>query len=266
MRINFPYISIGDTLGVSAVAEYYYEQNKKPIYLSTKLPHLFENNDKVIILDSENDTISLQPCKIYSCNVVKNFFDQLNLKYNNNITPKIYLSKDEIEYGRQITSEFKNNKIISVCLFSSTDCRDLRYDNMLSLLKKLKYDKGYSLLLVGQTKINDDNNIFDAQLTNYNLRQIFSIINSSDLYLGVDTGLFHAASALNIPQVVFFRNCGCENNAYHNTSYLNSLTKCSDYCSNTPYLTHCEHISPKRCMDNFPLEEYFNIICREIEK
>jgi hypothetical protein len=265
MRLHSPFPSIGDTLCISSIAEVYYSQNKEPIYLSTPLPHLFENNPKVVILENANDTIELQPCTVYHCNIIRNFFNQLGLEYNVNLTPKIYLSKEEVEFGDQITSKYKGTKIITVCLFSSTDCKDVKYDNILPLLKKLKYDDGCTLLLVGQTKINDYGMVFDEQLTDFSLRQAFSIMNNSNLYLGVDTGLFHASAALDIPQVVFFRNCGCENNQYHNTSYLPSFIKCSNYCSNTPYLTHCEHSLQERCIDNFSWREYYNLICRELE-
>ena len=268
MRLNAPYPSIGDTLCISAVAEAYYSQNNEPIYLSVplsgSLPSLFENNPKVVILENADDTIELNPCTVYHCNIIRNFFNQLGLEYNVNLIPKIYLSKGEVEFGDQITSKYKDTKIIAVCLFSSVDCKDVKYDNLLPLLKKLKYDDGCTLLLVGQTKIDDYGRVFDEQLTNFSLRQIFSIMSNSDLYLGVDTGLYHAAAALDIPQVVFFRNCGCENNQYHNTSYLPSFIKCSDYCSNTPNVAHCLPSLQGRCIDNFPWGKYYNLICREL--
>ena len=82
-------------------------------------------------------------------------------------------------------------------------------------------------------------------------------MNECNLYLGVDTGLFHAAAAIGIPQVVFFRNNGCNVNAYKNTYYVDSKIECSQVCR-TVLNTYCE--SPIKCTKNYDLDAYYKII------
>jgi ADP-heptose:LPS heptosyltransferase len=258
MELSFKYPSIGDTLGISALAEIYYDKTGQPIRLNCIREDLFKNNPKVIL--EKKDFKELDPCRTYECNIIKNYLNQLNLDNNLNLKPKIYLSEEEENKGKEIVEKFSHKKIISVCLFSSADCRDLRYDYISNLLKKLKYDMGYSLILVGNLpkKIDDYEEVFDEQFIDLDLRTICSIISMSDLYLGVDTGLFHIAAALEVPQVVFFRNSGCENNQYSNTFFHKSNTKCSDYCTYTPCLVKCTNDT--RCMDDFDLNSYYKLV------
>lgn len=258
--VRYPIRSIGDTLGLTALLPTISGKYNTQIDICTLVPEIFNNNPYVSNVHHplmHPTDIKLEACTTYECNIIQNYSNQLGISSLINPTPKLYLSIEEQQYAKKQLQEFKDKKKIAVCLKSSADSRDLRYEKILPLLLKLK-DQGYILIGVGQDLLQEDE-IFDKSFINKTtLREVFSIINECDLYLGVDTGLFHVASAFNVPQVVFFRNNGCSNNQYSNTSYIDSNIKCSDMC-HAPAVTNC-YIPNSRCMDNFNLEYYYQTI------
>jgi ADP-heptose:LPS heptosyltransferase len=255
-----PIQSLGDSLGLTAILPLLHQKYKTQIEVATFLPEIFTNNPHISQFQKptrKKTTIPIEACINYDCNIIKNYLSQLDLIWDDGIKPIIYLSHTEKLWAKKNLKKFSSNKKIAVCLKSSCDSRDLRYEKILSLLSNLK-DDGYTLIGVGQDHKVEDN-IFDISFVNKTtLREVFSIINECDLYLGVDTGLFHVAAAFDVPQVVFFRNNGCSNNHYYNTSFIDSNIKCSNLCHNGG-LREC-HIPNLRCMDNFNFNEYYNII------
>lgn len=251
-----PISSIGDTLGLTVLIKQLYNLTGFKSSIVTLLPEVFENNPYVdkVYRDTSAENI-LNPCTEYSCNIIQNYFNQFSIPLPENTTPEIYLSDQEIEYAQEQLKEFKGKKKIAVCLNSSADSRDLRYDKVLPLLEKLR-SQGYILIGVGLS--NQSEEIYHKSFINKTkLRQAFSIINECDFYLGVDTGLFHAAAALNKPQFVFFRHNGCSNNAYLSTNYLDSTLTCPNACHSAGVV---ECSSEIRCMDMFNFEQYYKMI------
>lgn len=252
--------AIGDTIGITASLKKLYEVEGRKIDLYTKFPEIFHNNPYVSssnLLNPLADT-NLSPCKKYNCNIVKYYASQLNLEYDDSFRVKIFLTEEEIAGAKIELNEFEGCKKVAVCLYSSADSRDLRYELVVDTLRSLKQE-GVKLIFFGTKMPEDKENLFDkVVLGEYavGLRRVFSLMNECDMYFGVDTGLFHAAEALDIPQVAFFRNNGCENNAYANTRFIYSKIECPHDC-HTPCLVTC--ISNERCMDNFDMLEYEKI-------
>jgi ADP-heptose:LPS heptosyltransferase len=253
---NSPIGSIGDTLGLTYVVDELYKTKGLKSKIVTRIPELFLNNPFVDILPINSNVANhLTPCYNYECNIVKHYASQLGLNFSENPKPILYLNEDEINYAKNELKEYNSIKKIAVCLNSSAKCRDLDYDYIYPLLEKLKND-GYILLLFGTIKQNDE--IFDkSYIGKTSLRECISLMNECDLYLGVDTGLFHIMAALNKPQVVFFRNCGCSNNAYSNTYFLDSEVICGAKCRE-PFLFEC--FAEKKCMNMFNINEYYKLI------
>lgn len=263
MRVRFNYTSIGDTLGLTAVAEIYYDKFKRPLEIVTHLPELFYNNPYVIcsnIFNSLPTDVVLEPCKNYDCNIVNNFVRQLGLDFNNE-KPRIYLSIEEIFRAETFFSNYPTKKHKAViCLNAARGCddfRSIRYDVISPFLERVKNELNCDLFLVGKKEIplNDKCNVFTNQIYDISLRDCFGIISQCNLYIGVDTGLFHASAGLDVPQLVFFRNAGCSNNSYSDTYYDNSKIKCSGVC----LLAGAQCDKSNRCMDNFNLERYFSL-------
>jgi len=251
-----PIGSIGDTLGVTAILPELHNQGLTEIDIVTLIPELFHNNPYVRNIFNPihvSSDFMLQVCTVYDCNIVNNYANQLGIT-NIDLHPEIYLTNDELAFGMNILNSLGRNKKIVVCLSSYADCKDLRYHIIKPLLQRLK-DEGYKLIAIGSKEHEDD--IFDLSLlTKTTLRQVASVIKCSDLYLGVDTGLFHIAAAFNTPQVVFFRNSACSNNKYNSSYFANSLIECGISCYQQA-LSMCH--SSHRCMDNFDLNVYYSL-------
>jgi ADP-heptose:LPS heptosyltransferase len=253
---KIPIKSIGDTLGLTYIVDRLYKTKGLRSKILTTIPEIFLNNPFVDILPIGSDVKNhLTPCLEYSCNIIEHYSTQFNLEIIKNSKPILYVSQDEINYAKNELKEFSSIKKIAVCLNSSAKSRDLEYSYIYPLLEKLKNDN-YVLLLFGIKEQNDE--IFDkSYIGKTNLRECISLMNECDLYLGVDTGLFHIMSALNKPQVVFFRNNGCSNNVYDNTHFLDSEIACDLKCKELG-LVECK--SEHECMKMFNIDEYYKII------
>lgn len=254
---SHPIRSIGDTLGVTAVLPLLHSRGVTDIDIVTSIPELFDNNPYVRSTLNPAQIMAdtmLQACRQYDCNIVNNYANQLGLT-GTNLQPELYLTDEELTFGKDILEKFKPSKVVAVCLNSSADSRDLRYHRVKPLLDRLS-SEGHKLIAIGNTTHEDG--IFDLSLLgSTTLRQVASIIKACDVYLGVDTGLFHIAAALDTPQVVFFRNNGCCNNKYTTSYFTDSLVKCSSGC-HQPSLVTC-HSPHNRCMDNFDLNAYYSL-------
>lgn len=257
--------AIGDTLGLSAILPLLANTTTNKINLYTKFPELFFNNPYVHESNLLNSNYTnIQPCLTYDCNIVSHYASQIQVEYEKKMRPEIYLTDAELSYAKTELEEFNGFKKIAICLYSSADSRDLRYDTIRDLLLNIKQQFNTKLIFFGTKMPNDTHNIFDkivvGQYAN-GLRDVFALMNECCLYVGVDTGLFHAAAALNIPQVVFFRNNGCSNNQYENTYYASSFIDCPNAC-------HRQHVSvcnaSQRCMDSFDLNEYYKLITSQL--
>ena len=249
--------AIGDTIGITASLKKIHEITGKKVDIYTKFPEIFYNNPHVSFSNQLNPMTgtNLEPCKKYDCNIVKHYANQLGLDYDDTFKAEIFLSEEEILAAKEELKDFDGFKKVAVCLYSSADSRDLRYANVVNLLNSLKREC-VKLIFFGTKAPEDVENLFDMTVLGeyaVGLRNVFSIMNECDMYLGVDTGLFHAAEALNIPQVVFFRRNGCENNSYQRTRFVHSNIQCPAPCY-IPCLEDCR--SNDRCMDNFDMDEY----------
>ena len=256
--------SIGDTLCLTPVIEEISKQKNQLVTVSTLVPELFYNNPYVKdIVNTNFVTVNLShsiPYHTieYSSNVVESYAEQLNMTLPKDHKPKIYLSDEELEYGRNQLREYEGFKRIAVSTMTSTDCKNLRYEFISPLLKRLK-DQGYILIEVGKGN-RDTRYDFDKSFFNWtSLREVCSVINACHLYLGVDAGLYHIAAALDVPQVVFFRNNQSANNSYPDTYNIESRVKCEGKCL-ARHLRDCE--VGNRCMENFDLDRYYNLITK----
>jgi len=253
--------SLGDSLGLTPVIEELYSQDKTPVIVSTLLPEIYLNNPYVgSIVNNISPSISLIPCLSYSCNIAQNYAKQLNIELPKDVKPKIYLSSCEKDYGKSLLTEFDGFKKIAVSLTTSADCRCLRYGYISRLLNKLKQE-GYKLIGIGQENFENGYEYDKSFINLTTIREAAAILNACDLYLGVDSGLYHLAAAVGVPQIVFFRHNDSSNNRYSNTFFIDSKIKCGDICL-TQHLSKCN--VDVRCMDSFDLDEYHKLVIKTL--
>jgi ADP-heptose:LPS heptosyltransferase len=255
--------SVGDTLCISAILEKLSEEKGDKLIMCA-LPQLYDlwlNNPYLKSINSNtNPTINMIPCRQVPCNIVRYYTKQLNLTIPEPIKPRIYLTPEEIEWGKNQVREFDGYKKIVICPETGVDGKNLRPEYIAPLLNRLK-ENGYKLIRVGvgfRDTYGGYNKSFYNRTT---LRQAFCIMNACDLFLGIDCGLSHAAAALDVPQVMFFRNNLSSNNKYHDTFYIDSNIKCQGNCLN--HIAYCQGLA--RCMDSFDLNQYFNLINKCID-
>jgi len=258
--------AIGDTIGVTASLKKIHELTGKKIDVYTRFPEVFFNNPYVSSSNPLNPMLStnLKGCPTYDCHIAKHYASQLGLEYDDTFRVEIFLTEEEALNAKEELKEFDGCKKVAVCLYSSADSRDVRYENVVDLLKSIKKE-GVKLIFFGTKAPNDVENLFDKiVLGQYavGLRRVFSLIKECDMYLGVDTGLYHVAEAVDIPQVVFFRHNGCEKNSYKNTRFVHSNLKCHEACYQ-PCLVNCT--SNNRCMDNIDMKKYEKIAKEVLE-
>ena len=256
--------SIGDTLCLTPIIEEISKQKNQKLIISTLIPEIFNNNPYVKdVMNTNNLTIdishSLPYYSIeYSSNIVEFYAERAGITLPKDHKPRIYLTDEEKKYGKHMLSEFEGFKRIAVSTLTSADCKNLRYEFISPLFKRLR-NRGYILIEVGKgnrdTRYDFDKTFFNCST----LRESCSIINSCHLYLGVDAGLYHIAAALDIPQVVFFRNNQSANNSYPDTFNIESRVKCEGGCL-ARHLRDCQ--VGNRCMENFDLERYYNLITK----
>jgi ADP-heptose:LPS heptosyltransferase len=256
--------SIGDTLCLTPIIEALSKQKNQLITVSTSIPELFYNNPYVKeIVNTNNLTIDISHSLPYysveySSNVVEFYAERVGITLPKEHKPKIYLDDDELEYGRNQLREYEGFKRIAVCITTLADCKNLRYEYMTPFLDRLR-DRGYKLFGIGREKFENRYDWDKSFIDQTTIREACSIINFCHLYLGVDAGLYHIAAALDVPQVIFFRNNQSANNSYLDTYNIESRIKCEGGCL-ARHLLNCQ--TNNRCMDNFDLDRYYNLITK----
>lgn len=167
--------------------------------------------------------------------------------------------------GKTITRE--NGKIVA---------EDFRkgwsYDNWIHLIKKFSIN-GYAVYLLGGKKeqielermegYQIDNRIVHNLVGRNSLLESLSVISSSDLVIGADTGLMHCAAAINTPNLTLFGPTDYkEYKPFGNTSYhLCAHVKCSP-CFGTAHMK-CDNFM---CMGDISVEMVFDFAVKILEQ
>lgn len=126
---------------------------------------------------------------------IANYIINSSLEY---VKPIINLSEEELEFGNKFKKQF-NKPLLMIQPFGST-CTKYNYDPMKKSLRDYfvkeiieKYQNDYIILqLHDSTQYHFDNTI---SLSNYSLRELFSIVSISDKFISCDSMLPHISAA-----------------------------------------------------------------------
>ena len=126
--------------------------------------------------------------------------DQLDLSFTTQI-PNIQLSNSEITDIEQVIED-KKNPFIVLSPFAGWKSRLWEKSEFLKIADWLRKNK-YKVLEVGGPD-DEYQGLGENYVGKLGLREVFALIKKSKLYIGVDSGLYHAAVALQTPSVVIY--------------------------------------------------------------
>ena len=254
-KLIFRYSSIGDNLGLTTIIrEMIVSGFSKKIKIETFNNDIFLNNPYLSFDDDIYEDIILEPCRFCQCNIIDNFSKQIGINIQNR-NPEIYLTSDEIDFGKNILQNIEKKKLV-ICSQGGWISKNIPKEKWVDIINELnkyfftielgKYDHNYGIIH------NVDLNLFNK----LSLRESFSVIYNSDVYLGVDTGLFHVSVSFNKPNIVIFRNDGSDINKYHNTISILGHKLCNEKCKEI-----CVY-DKENCMSTVDIKDIINEVIK----
>lgn len=177
-------------------------------------------------------------------------FENLNID-SKNINPEIFFTENELTYFKEKFRFLENVKYITIEPnvkrgFLGKN-REWKFNNWQKLINNFK---NLYFIQVGNSKNNNLNNLYYNFNTKLSLRETIYIIMKSKIFLGTDSGLMHAAKAVNTKSLILFHSILNKNVIAYSDNY--NLTK-QVPCRNCGFK---EGFCPNNniCM-NFSLEE-----------
>lgn len=218
-------LGVGDELIMSGVCKIL-KQNGYYVELFLKRhEELFENNkniDKIILESDKKEDVYNDGMLYVSClnEYVKRF--GVKKKYGQ-IFPEIFLTDEEIEWGKKEIEKIKDERLlacfvphsfVSPANFLQGTWDDIVFD--IKLLKEVQF------VYFGQLEYSG--------IVNYNkftIRQVASLIKQCDLYMGINTGLYHLSKCFELKGTILNRYrarqfWGYDNDVHAETSYTTS--------------------------------------------
>jgi len=257
IRKNYPNAHI--TYSTRPEAKLLLENNPNIDELITKsyIKHEFEQTlskyEKHFFLGKATEDYSIERNRQPRIDSMAEFF---NLTLENK-TPEIFLTKDEIEFGRKFIDSQKHNVVF--CIEASGDRRRIKNNWLLRILQEIK-KCGYNIIVVGKNKtpIPKWVNNLTGQTT---IKELFSIINLSDLIVTADNFVSHVAAAFNKREIILYTTIPAEWRCkyYDKAIGIQSKISCSP-CWNGFKFEDKKCINNEKCVDAFDVKEISEMI------
>lgn len=174
-----------------------------------------------------------------------------NIKLSNN-NPDIFLTDEEIEFGRKKVSRFKFP--ISINPTSSSSKNRMWYYERWN--KVIKQFPDYTFIQVGLESEFLLDGVEDLR-GKFTLREQMAIIANSNLFLGVDSFWAHAATALRVKSLVLFGDTSPNHFGHDSNLNIYKKVSCSP-CIDWIHGYSCPY--SKKCMDSITVEDVVNTI------
>lgn len=150
-------------------------------------------------------------------------FESLNIE-SKNINPEIFFSDRELKYFKKKFKFLDNIKYITIepnvkSGFLGKN-REWKFDNWQKLVNNFK---DLNFIQVGNTNNFNLDNIYHNFNTKLTVRETIYIIMKSNIFLGTDSGLMHAARAVNTKSLILFHSILNTNVIAYSDNY--NLTK-----------------------------------------
>lgn len=154
-------------------------------------------------------------------------------------TPEVFIPPEMRKRARDVMmSRAGEKKVVAIDMGASWTARQWPLERWRELVEKLQAS-GFFIVKVGEPVVDEAGNTrSDRFFGDWNLYntgspplQTATTISGCDLYIGSDSGSFHLAAAVGVPQVVFFTaRSAASLRSYWNTIPLYSLKACNASC------------------------------------
>lgn len=181
---------LGDELILSGIANILKKNNYFIKLVVENYPELFENNPNVdnvrLTRVKENLTVS---------GLNKLLLD-FGIRYKKQIFPEIYLTKEEIKYGENEIDKIRDERFLVAFVPHSKSHQSFLSDGWDIIINDTEIKEKLNFLYFGQRSFNGIVNFTNK------IRETASIIKKCDLYIGVNTGLYHIAKCFKLTGLV----------------------------------------------------------------
>lgn len=237
---------IGDELQVSTILREWSRKHNAPICAHvSQAQELFEHNPYQQCDPAIETVQTLLPNKTPGVSSAQHLADQLNLGPLEHPTPSIYLQPSEIEgCWRDLLGKYEDQILVAFNVFGTFHSNTYPA-GLWDVVVEQASARGYKTVQIGnhsyrnrkgdQPLLNVDIQL-EGQTT---LREVATVLWHCNAYIGVDTGLFHIAAAVETPQVVLFRADGSRLNGYPSTIAVENTEPCDSRCHD-----RCERPEP----------------------
>lgn len=231
--------SLGDDIALTALIREYKKRNPKEMVrvLRPGNPEVYKNNPHLNIGRLENgERCSLVPWKNDAANIPASIAKQMNLEMDST-QPEIFLTDEEKSRAMKELDGVPR-PIVTIDPRSSMMARTWPQGRFQKVVDLLRGD-GWSVVEVGKNGSKEPYYGGDLPplkrtwmefVDQQNLRQVFATIWASDLFIGNDSGLSHAAAAVDTPSVVVFSVSPPSARAYDTTVEVWSGEHCHPGC------------------------------------
>lgn len=253
MKINL-LGNLGDELALTPVVREIKRQSPdERISLSgVRYPEIWANNKRLSGTEELKPTFSPShvPVDERHGSLPQKFARQLGIHLIDD-TPEIFLTNKEKDERFPIIGSWE--RTIAVDVWASHEAR--RWHRYIELAHALG-QAGWRIIEVGK---HDGPRIqcIGSYLNKLTVRQTASLISKCTLYLGNDSGLFHLAAAVNVPQVIVFGSVPYFRRAYWNTTSVMSGRNCVVGC-NTEKCSQQE--KPARCLQDVLVDDVLRAV------
>lgn len=211
---------LGDNVLLEPVARILAESFGAPVYVSSRYPEVFIGHPTVRgilpegklpvgtrVIDMGDAIRSLEDRDGVSVVIeekLRRMYEAAGLSENQIISPRLYLTPEEIEQAQDLDKRLPGNRI-GIALESRHEFKNMPYTNY--LVKRLTRS-GYSVFAFGKDLSGNYDWMDNApiiKIVDMPLREAMVYISLMDQFLGPDTALLHIAGAFDIPFVVVTR-------------------------------------------------------------
>ena len=146
---------------------------------------------------------NLHICKIYT-----RLLKEIGFYVENMVTPHLEVKEEDAFWAKHFLTQMdinkeKGHKIIGICPISNLKIKNWSMEKVSLLIEKLlSMNKDIKILFLSSQDFLMDQDIIRIGILPFN--KLIALIKACDVFISVDTGPMHVASALGVPTIALF--------------------------------------------------------------